>query len=290
MVAALASYLDARACGGRWLVRIENIDPPREVSGATDSILATLERWQLHWDDAVLFQSTRLPVYRETAERLLEAGLAFRCRCTRRTLQAERSRVYPGHCRTAAVSERSPHAIRVAVGDGTVACDDLLQGPLQWHLATDVGDFVIWRRDDLCAYQLAVTLDDDYQGVTHVVRGTDLIDSTPRQLHLRRLLGLPAPRFAHFPIAVDGDGAKLSKQTGARPIDAVDPRQGLHAALCFLRQAPPPGLARAPLTEQLEWAVSNWRRAPLEQLHSLEIDAEHRLMSMDNNDAAPQQP
>lgn len=289
IVAAVASFLDARASGGRWLVRIEDIDPPREVAGASDAILATLERWGLHWDDSVLFQSTRVAAYRAIAEQLLSQGDAFRCVCTRRELARRDEAVYPGICRQQAVAQHVPHALRVHSGDGLVAFGDALQGQQQWNLATEIGDFVIWRRDGLCSYQLAVTIDDGYQGITHVVRGIDLIDSTARQLHLRTLLGMPAPAFAHFAVAVDASGQKLSKQSGATPIDDITPRTGLFLALQFLHLQPPESLAGARVAELLQWGVEHWSPARLRGIAAIEVDAAYQAVARQSTDAAPRQ-
>lgn len=288
MVAALASFLDARANGGRWLVRVEDIDPPREVAGASDAILATLEHWGLHWDGAVLFQSTRLAVYRGVVERLLQQGLAFRCRCTRRTLGSH-AQVYPGHCRDAELEPATPHSIRIRAGQGKIGFTDLLQGRLEWDRATDLGDFVIWRRDGLCSYQLAVTIDDDFQGITHIVRGMDLMDSTARQIHLRQLLGMREPAFAHFALAVDASMQKLSKQSGARSVDDMTPGSGLWRALTFLQQRPPVELDGAPVQEQLEWAVENWQPVRLRGLSAIEIDSVYEVSATHPDYVAPQQ-
>ncbi len=269
-VAALGSWLDARAAGGAWLIRIEDIDPPREIAGATDAILRDLELLGLRHDEAIVYQHTRLDDYAAVVQRLLADGAAFRCTCSRQDIvnhpvNAGRAPgsapVYPGTCRDREVPADRPHAVRLRVGADRVGFDDRFQGLKDFDLAADCGDFVIRRRDGLYAYQLAVTVDDDWQRITDVVRGVDLIDSTPRQLVLRRQLGMPAPTFAHLPIVVAADGRKLSKQTGATALDLRRPGRVLVDALSFLDQRPPAGIDSADPGTILDWAVHNWRPA-----------------------------
>jgi glutamyl-Q tRNA(Asp) synthetase len=266
LVAALGSFLQARTRRGEWLVRMEDIDPPREQPGAADAILKDLERMGLEWDGEVLYQSTRLDAYAEALERLREQGMTFECTCSRRELAAatgEESSVYPGTCRERPLQPTAPRAIRVRVRPGPIEFDDGLQGPCAQDLMVDVGDFVLRRRDGLVAYQLAVVVDDAYQGITEVVRGTDLIDSTPRQIYLQRLLSVPTPAYAHLPIALTGSGEKLSKQTGARPVADTPAGRALVAALRFLRQGPPASLEAASPVTVIDWALENWDPAPL---------------------------
>lgn len=244
LAAALASWLDARAAGGRWLVRIEDLDPPRERPGAADEILRTLERFGLCWDDDVVFQSRRKPLYEEAIRRLERH--CYPCGCTRREiadsalgLAADGAQIYPGTCR-GGLGGRVARSLRVKVA-GKVDFVDRVQGPQQQDLEREVGDFVLRRADGAFAYQLAVVVDDAEQGVTDVVRGADLLDSTARQIHLQRLLGLPTPRYLHIPAAVNAAGEKLSKQTGARPALPSD----LPLVLAFLGQKPSRTLAEA---------------------------------------------
>lgn len=246
LVAALASWLDARAAGGRWLVRIEDLDTPRVRRGAADEILRTLDRLGLHWDGEVDFQSRRTTLYEEALARLRNTYL---CGCSRReiadsavSLAADGAQVYPGTCRAGLPAGKAARALRVRV-QGTISFVDRVQGPLNQDLEREVGDFVLRRADGQVAYQLAVVVDDADQGVTDVVRGADLLESTPRQIYLQRLLGLPTPRYLHVPIAVDARGEKLSKQTGARGID----RDDLRRALLFLGQPASGTLAEAVL-------------------------------------------
>ena len=234
LVAALASYLDARAVNGRWLLRMEDLDPPREVPGAQQAILATLESYGLHWDGELVQQSERHAEYRALVERLLERGLAYACTCSRKRLEAYQG-IYPGFCRDSG-HLRENAAIRLHVPERRYGFDDRVQGHYSQDLAREVGDFVIQRRDGLYAYQLAVVLDDAWQGVTDVVRGADLLDSTPRQIALQGLLGLPTPGYAHLPLVREADGTKLAKSLDALPVDAADPVPSLRAAYGLLGQ------------------------------------------------------
>lgn len=237
LVAALASWLDARAAGGRWLVRIEDLDRPRCMPGAADAILRTLERLGLYWDGEVIYQSARIERYRAALERL--QAHTYWCGCTRRevadsslALAADGAHIYPGTCRARVPRDR--RALRVRTTPEPIAFVDRLQGRCEQLLERDVGDFVLHRADGQIAYQLAVVVDDAEQGVTDVVRGADLLDSTPRQIYLQRLFGYATPRYLHVPVALDGVGEKLSKQTGATPVEA-DP-DALARALRFLGQ------------------------------------------------------
>jgi glutamyl-Q tRNA(Asp) synthetase len=241
LVAALASYMQARAAKGKWLLRIEDLDLPREQPGAADQILRALERFGFEWDGPVLWQSARLERYRAVLEDLLRRGFAYPCGCSRKELEdsalaIDGSRIYPGTCRHGLAPGKSPRAVRLRTHATPIGFDDLIQGPAQQRVEREVGDFVLKRADGVYAYQLAVVVDDFDQGVTDVVRGADLLDSTARQIHLQRILGAPAPRYAHVPVAVDATGQKLSKQTGATPIDLADPGRDLARARRFLGQ------------------------------------------------------
>ena len=225
LATAVASFLHARQARGEWLVRIEDIDPPREVPGAADDILRTLAAFELEWDRSVLYQSSRLAVYDAAAQRLLAAGQAFRCRCSRSEIRAANDgepRRYPGTCRQRHI-EAGDAAVRVRVDTGAVIFDDGLQGTIATDLGAVLGDYIVVRRDALPAYHLAVVLDDADQGVTTIVRGVDLLDSTAAHVHLQGVLGLPSPRYYHLPVVVNERKQKLSKQTGAAAIDARDP-------------------------------------------------------------------
>lgn len=234
LVAALGSWLHARAAGGAWLVRIEDLDHEREVPGAARHILATLAALGLHADEPVRVQSQHLDFYRHALERLRDGGHAYPCWCSRSDLE-ELAGIHPARCTTAR-GTRTP-AWRLRVDGPAIGFDDALCGPFEQDLARELGDFVIWRGDGICAYQLAVVVDDADQGVTDVVRGADLLDSTPRQILLQDRLGLPRPRYLHLPLALDAQGRKLSKHDQARAVDAHDPLPALRAALTFLGQA-----------------------------------------------------
>ncbi len=257
LVAALASYLDARSVGGQWLVRMEDLDPPREVAGAQAEILHTLEAYGLQWDGAVLYQSTQQERYIAVIERLLSQGLAFACHCSRKQLEGSAG-IYPGTCRNALLDEHGA-ANRLRVPNLDYHFMDRVQGEFRQHLLNEVGDFVIRRRDGLCAYQLAVVLDDGEQGVTDVVRGADLLDSTPRQLYLQELLGLPQPRYLHVPLIVQADGHKLSKRYRTPALHGAEASAELCRALRALGQQPPAELLHGSAREILAWAVSNWQ-------------------------------
>ena len=263
LVAAAGSFLDARAARGQWLLRIEDVDAPRTVAGAADGILATLERFGFEWDGEPVWQSQRLDAYQAVFERLRAAGDLFPCACSRSemadsALARDGSRIYPGTCRNGMPAGRSARAWRV-LASGHIAFEDRIQGPQQEDLARDVGDYVVLRADGQFAYQLAVVADDAEAGVTHVVRGADLLGSTGRQIHLQQRLGYATPNYAHLPVVVNAAGEKLSKQTLAAPVDALAPAEALLAALSFLGQSPTDALHGASLHEIWTWAISHWR-------------------------------
>lgn len=264
LATAVASYVHARRARGQWLVRIEDIDPPREVPGAADEILRTLEAFELEWDGAVVYQSTRLAVYRDVAQSLLVAGLAFHCRCTRSRIRAGnegQSGRYPGTCRERQIPAGDA-AVRLRVEPGVVTLVDELQGLTETDLAATTGDYVIVRRDELPAYHLAVVVDDAAQGVTHVVRGVDLLESTPVHCHLQRALELPAPQYCHLPVVVNAIGQKLSKQTGARAVTAHEPHVAA-AVLRLLGLTVPTELATERPRVLWQWAIERWDLAAL---------------------------
>jgi len=275
LIAAAGSFLRARAQGGRWLVRMEDIDPPREIPGAADDILRTLEACGLEWDGEVLFQSTRLTAYREVLESLHHAGFAYACTCSRKEVaqMAGPGGIYPGICRGRRERPSQPHAVRVMVGDGRITFEDALQGRVSQDLARDIGDFVILRADGLYAYQLAVVVDDAYQGVGEVVRGADLLDSTPRQIRLQQLTGLPTPAYLHLPVAVDpATGQKLSKQNLAPPLDRARPLPAIVQALAFLGLNPPTELLDGDVASAWAWAMAHFDMARLPQRRTVPLD------------------
>jgi len=270
LVAALASYCDAKAAGGEWLVRIEDVDEPRSRAGAEREILATLERYGFVWSGPVVRQSTRTPQYEAALARLIASGDTYECACTRREIEsapagAGGERIYPGTCRNgipADRAQRTQRAWRMRVGAcpkcTVIEYGDRLAGPQAQDLAHDVGDFVVRRADGLFAYQFAVVVDDAEQGITDVVRGADLCASTPRQIFLQRRLGYPTPSYLHVPVAINAAGEKLSKQTHAAPLPA-DPLPALVAAWRFLDQPVLQGSGRpANVAEFWAWAIPAW--------------------------------
>ena len=261
LVAAAASYLQARVNNGRWLLRIEDIDPPREQAGASDLIIEGLERYGFEWDDEILFQSTRTDAHNAALKALLDKGLAYRCNCSRRDLadapRGPLGAIYPGTCRNGCAPGDA--AIRLRTEPSDVAFVDLLQGPFSQNLENDSGDFVIQRRDGLIAYHLAVVVDDEFQGITEIVRGIDLLDSTPRQIWIQRLLGYKTPGYAHFPVITHPDGDKLSKLTGAPGIPMDFVVETLLEVFELLGLNPRSNLAAESLPKIWSWAVENWQ-------------------------------
>jgi glutamyl-Q tRNA(Asp) synthetase len=279
LVAATVSYLDARRAGGDWLLRIEDLDPPREAPGSADEIVAALAALGFEWTGSIVRQSERHDCYQAALERLLAEGVAYPCSCSRTELQAAQppgrdlsdELYYPGWCRNGVRAPGRPLAIRFRVPPGTIAFTDGMQGPQAAEPARDTGDFVIRRRDRLFSYQLAVVVDDAAQKVTHVVRGADLLGSTARQIALQRALGLTTPMYAHLPVAIDANGIKLSKSTGAAGVDASQPARELWRTLQFLKQGPPPDLLRGSVAELWGWAIENWQALPLAGLRQMEL-------------------
>ncbi|MBS0379049.1 MAG: tRNA glutamyl-Q(34) synthetase GluQRS [Proteobacteria bacterium] len=254
LLAAVGSYLDARAAGGRWLLRIEDLDREREVPGCADRMLAILEQFGLRWDGTPEYQSRRTAQYTDALARLTTAGLTYPCTCSRRELSPE-SR-YPGTCRTGA-RHPGPAAIRFRMSDGPVAFEDRLQGRCRFDAAA-LGDVVVRRRDLTFAYQLAVVVDDAEAGITDVVRGADLIDSTPWQTALQDALRVPRPRYAHLPLLTEPDGEKLAKSRRSVALDPGRAGAQLWVALTYLGQSPPAELkAEAPAT-LLDWGTAHW--------------------------------
>ena len=261
LLAAVASYLQAKCQRGRWLLRIEDIDPPREQAGSDELIINTLDVYGFEWDGRTSYQSENEHTHREVLQSLIERGLAYPCGCSRRDLASAKTgplgRIYPGTCRSGCRS--SDVAIRVLTHNRRIEFDDRLQGPYGQSLESESGDFIIWRRDGLVAYHLAVVVDDADQGISEIVRGIDLLDSTPRQIHLQQLCGFATPAYAHIPVAVNSEGQKLSKLTGAAAVSDESPGPTLVHALQALGQRPPAELATATLPTIWDWAVDNWK-------------------------------
>ena len=260
LLAAVASFLEARHRGGQWLLRVEDIDPPREQPGATDDILRVLENYGFEWDGPISYQSTSQDAHVDAIQSLKDAGKAYPCGCSRRDLAAvprgPLGVIYPGTCRNGCVA--SDFALRVLTDDIPVGFDDQLQGSQVQRLESESGDFIILRRDGLIAYQLAVVVDDNLQGITHVLRGVDLMDSTPRQVWLQQLLGYSTPEYCHIPVAINERGQKLSKSHGAKGVAIDQAETNLVSALEMLGQRPPRDLRSAPLSEVWQWAQEHW--------------------------------
>lgn len=264
LVAAVGSFLDARHHQGQWLVRIEDLDTPRTIREAAVDIIGTLEAYGLHWDEEIIYQSQRTATYQAAFEQLQSRQHLYPCACSRKeiadsALQHGDELIYPGTCRTGLPTGKTARAWRVRVNDAHITFSDRLQGNITQDLANEVGDFVVQRADELFAYQLAVVVDDAAQGITDVVRGADLLYSTPRQIYLQRLLGFATPAYMHLPVAVNAQGEKLSKQTLARPVGKNSAATTLFDALVFLRQQPPAELRFSDVGQILCWATAHWQ-------------------------------
>lgn len=262
LVAAVGSYLEAKINQGLWLLRIEDLDPPRAISGAAETIPRVLEAYGFEWDGEILYQSQRSDHYETALARLRESGHLYPCACSRKeiadsAMHGLEGPIYPGTCRNG-LHGREARAWRLRTTMETVSFTDAVQGQQSQMLERDLGDFILKRADGLYAYQLAVVVDDAAQGITHIVRGADLLDSTPRQIWLQRLLSLPTPHYAHLPVVVNAHGEKLSKQTLAQPLGTAQPASALWEALVFLGQQPPTEL-RSDLASLWQWAKAHWQ-------------------------------
>jgi glutamyl-Q tRNA(Asp) synthetase len=268
MLAATASYLDARANHQSWLLRIDDLDVPRNEPGAVDAIKIALDAHHLHWDGAVIYQSQRVERYQQALQSLTQLGLVFYCRCSRR--QLKQHPIYPGTCRmqTRSIADA---AKRVQVKQALIDFDDRIQGAQHAALAERTGDFVVRRRDGLIAYQLATAVDDGDAIIDSVVRGSDLLDNTPRQIYLMQLLGLTAPRYAHIPTLIRADGSKLSKQTSAAPINVREASANLVRIFCWLGLSPPKQAERWTCRELVNWGTEHWQLANVPRQTSITL-------------------
>lgn len=265
LLTAVASYADARAHQGKWLVRIEDLDPPREMPGAAADILHTLEAFGFKWDGEVAYQSRRYDLYQDTLDRLKAAGLVYPCYCSRKDWQAAATQgadgfVYNGRCRNPQQrpdTQNKMPAWRIQVPNRVIGFSDGIVGQYAQNLAHDIGDFVLLRADGYWAYQLAVVADDADQGITHIVRGQDLLVSTPRQIYLQQCLGVPTPSYAHLPLLTNNQGQKWSKQTLAPALDLNQKEQLLRQVLTYLNLPEAPTVNRP--QELLDWAVAHWQ-------------------------------
>jgi glutamyl-Q tRNA(Asp) synthetase len=272
LLAAAGSYLNVRSRGGRWLLRIDDLDRARCIPDLASQFQATLESFGFEWDGDVQFQSDRMETYAEAVSALQAGNLCYPCRCSRASIAAAQvadpasEPIYPGTCRDDKSAGSEPHALRFRIDadDAHVQFVDAFQGMVRQDCRRDAGDFVIQRRDGPFAYHLAVVVDDELQGVTEVVRGADLLASTPRQILLQRSLGYRTPRYGHLPLLAEPDGQKLAKSRRAVPLDAGSAPRQLWQALNWLEQAPPAALSSAPVREIWSWAIASWRPERLE--------------------------
>ena len=263
LLTAVASYLNIRANNGTWLVRIDDLDPPREVPGAANEILHALETYGLHWDQAVVYQSNRQQVYSEVLTELQDKGLVYPCSCSRKDILERGEHVYSGHCRKHHLAGQKQYAMRIKVPETILSWQDLIQGPQSTQLFLANGDFVVRRADGLYAYHLAVVIDDASQGISENIRGADLLPSTSAQRYLQQILDIEPPLYGHIPVAVNARGEKLSKQTGAAPITTSDPERTLVKALQDLGQTPPGDLDTSSVSDILRWGQQNWSLAKI---------------------------
>ena len=276
LVAAVGSYLEARSRNGIWLVRMEDIDPPREIVGAADDILKTLEQFGFEWDEQVMFQSSRLDAYEQAFQTLKEKEFIYACSCSRKEIAATgkpglEGNIYTGLCRDKEIEFNNDLAIRVKTRNNKISFTDTLQGNKTCNLRKDIGDFIVRRKDGLFAYQLAVVVDDAEQNISHVVRGNDLLNSSFRQIYLQELLELPRVDYCHLPVAINAKGDKLSKQTSAPALDKTHPVDELVRAMKFLNHKPPKKIQQANLAEFWNWAIKNWKLNKVPNHYSLSV-------------------
>ena len=264
LVAAIGSFADAKYNQGEWIIRIEDLDPPRTVPGSITEILTALEKLGMEWDGEIIYQSQRSAFYQEVLEQLIHEKMVYPCTCSRKEIADSNMAegggiVYPGNCRNGITHLNRTPAFRLKTDNFPVRFNDVLQGVVSQQLDREIGDFVLKRADAVYAYQLAVVVDDAEQQITHVVRGADLLDSTPRQIYLQRLLGYTTPVYMHLPIVNNAQGEKLSKQTNAAAIDVSNVVPQMVAALGFLGQNPPNDLVNTDLAGFWQWTINNWR-------------------------------
>ncbi|MCX7106135.1 MAG: tRNA glutamyl-Q(34) synthetase GluQRS [Methylococcales bacterium] len=261
---ALASFLQARSKQGLWLLRIDDLDTPRNIKGAADNILTTLETFGLHWDNHVAYQSQAVDIYHQVLDNLLKEQLIYPCTCSRKTLTT----VYSGTCRNKQTLPQSPYSYRLKTDSRVISFNDGLQGLTVYNLA-EQGDFILKRKDQFIAYQFAVVIDDNQQQINHVVRGYDLLASTPRQIYLQHILGFDTPAYMHVPIIIDKQGYKLSKQTLATAVDIKKPNALIFELLTALKQNPALELKQASVNELLNWGIAHWNPEPLKNCREI---------------------
>ena len=258
LIAAVGSYLQAKKNDGKWLIRMEDVDTTRTVRGSDSEIFHTLEAFGFEWNGEILYQSKQTEHYEYALEQLKSLSLVFPCLCSRKQLANSNSQIYPGACRSRQLPETGEHALRILAQDITIEFNDIVMGKQSQNMEQQCGDFVIKRRDGLFAYQLAVVVDDALQNITEIVRGSDLLDSTPRQIYLQQLLAYPTPDYCHIPLAVDSDGNKISKSEGATKVDIKNREKLMCDVLDFLGQAPPADLSASNINDIWSWAEEHW--------------------------------
>jgi len=258
LLAAIGSYLQAKKNNGEWIIRMEDVDLTRKVDGADTDILHTLEAFGFEWQGEILYQSTQNEYYENASQQLIEQSLVFPCLCTRKQLAEGSGNLYPGNCRQRQLPEKNDHALRVIASDINITFNDAIMGKRSQHMAQQCGDFIIKRRDELFAYQLAVVVDDAMQGISEIVRGADLLDSTTRQIYLQQLLGYTTPAYCHLPLAVDSYGNKISKSEGAAKVNIKNKEILLCKTLEFLAQKPPVDLVNGSINDIWQWAIAHW--------------------------------
>ncbi len=258
LIAAVGSYLQAKKNNGEWLIRMEDVDITRKVDGADVEILKTLESFGFEWDGEIIYQSKQTEHYEQALDQLISQSLVFPCLCSRKQLAESNSDIYPGTCRFRHLPEKKEHALRIIATDTTIEFNDSVMGKQSQNIKQQCGDFVIKRRDGLFAYQLAVVVDDNLQNITEIVRGSDLLDSTARQIYLQRLLHYPTPGYCHLPLAVDDAGNKISKSEGATKIELQHKEKLLVSVLEFLGQNPPEDLVQSNIKDIWSWGIEHW--------------------------------
>jgi glutamyl-Q tRNA(Asp) synthetase len=269
---ALASFLQARSQQGHWLLRIDDLDTPRNVLGAADGILKTLDTFGLHWDSEVDYQSRHLDQYQATLKQLISQQQVYACVCSRKSLaELSSSTIYPSICRNQTTCTDQAHALRIKTDQRQIVFTDQLQGLLSHSIAAQHGDFILKRKEGIFAYPFAVVVDDHRQQINHVVRGVDLLEATPKQIYLQQLLNIPTPHYMHVPVIVDSQGQKLSKQTLAESVDGFEASLTVFKLLQWLKQNPPAALKHASLTELLDWAVSHWQADALKSVTEIQL-------------------
>jgi len=275
LIAATGSYLQAKTRQGEWQLRIDDIDPPREIAGASDAILSTLEAFGFEWDGPVSFQSQRSNIYRDALATLQHKGVIYPCACTRKRIAEAQppssSHIYPGTCRHGLNDGQQARMLRINTEGAVIEFDDLVQGHCRYDLETDIGDYVLLRADGLFAYQLATGIDDAEQGITEVVRGSDLLDSTPCQILIQQGLGLDTPEYCHLPVVLSDSGQKLSKQNKANSLVSSQANELLWLSLVFLGHLPPLELRAAQTVELWQWAIENWQIAKVPKQKTIPV-------------------